>query len=105
MRAFYSDTFTLPLPPDHRFPMEKYRRLRQAVLAAGLVAAEELQVPFLGEVPINVPIRKFGDAGDMDAVFADPVSGPELESLVYRLCRNLADDRSAAPAMPTLPRP
>ena len=45
MRAFYSDTFTLPLPPDHRFPMEKYRRLRQAVLAAGLVAAEELQVP------------------------------------------------------------
>lgn len=65
--------------------------------------AEELQVPFLGEVPINVPIRKYGDAGDMDAVFADPVSGPELESLVYRLCRNLANERSAAPAMPTLP--
>lgn len=33
MRAFYSDTFVLPLDPDHRFPMDKYRRLREAVAA------------------------------------------------------------------------
>jgi acetoin utilization deacetylase AcuC-like enzyme len=33
MRAFYSDTFVLPLPPGHRFPMEKYRLLREAVQA------------------------------------------------------------------------
>lgn len=45
MRAFYSDTFTLPLPAEHRFPMEKYRRLRQAVVASGLVAAHDLRVP------------------------------------------------------------
>jgi acetoin utilization deacetylase AcuC-like enzyme len=28
MRAFYSDQFVLPLPPGHRFPMAKYRLLR-----------------------------------------------------------------------------
>ncbi|MFM7658355.1 MAG: histone deacetylase [Burkholderiaceae bacterium] len=32
MDAFYSDCFVLPLPPGHRFPMAKYRMLRdQAV--------------------------------------------------------------------------
>jgi acetoin utilization deacetylase AcuC-like enzyme len=33
MQAFYSDHFVLPLPPGHRFPMEKYRRLRDRVAA------------------------------------------------------------------------
>jgi acetoin utilization deacetylase AcuC-like enzyme len=31
MRIYYSDRFVLPLPDGHRFPMEKYRRLREAV--------------------------------------------------------------------------
>ncbi len=29
MRAFYSDSFVLPLPTGHRFPMAKYRMLRE----------------------------------------------------------------------------
>nr|NDG60920.1 histone deacetylase [Betaproteobacteria bacterium] len=32
MKAFYSDHFVLPLPPRHRFPMQKYRRLRERLL-------------------------------------------------------------------------
>ena len=31
MYAFYSDRFVLPLPPGHRFPMQKYRLLRERV--------------------------------------------------------------------------
>ena len=31
MHAFYSDHFVLPLPAGHRFPMQKYRLLRQQV--------------------------------------------------------------------------
>lgn len=31
MKVFYSDTFVLPLPEDHRFPMRKYSMLRQRV--------------------------------------------------------------------------
>lgn len=31
MLAFHADAFVLPLPPGHRFPMSKYRLLREAV--------------------------------------------------------------------------
>jgi len=31
MKAFYTDHFVLPLPSGHRFPMDKYARLRNAV--------------------------------------------------------------------------
>jgi acetoin utilization deacetylase AcuC-like enzyme len=33
MQIFYSDTYVLPLPTGHRFPMEKYARLRARVIA------------------------------------------------------------------------
>ncbi|RJF94996.1 histone deacetylase [Noviherbaspirillum saxi] len=33
MKAFYSDHFVLPLPSGHRFPMQKYRLVREGVLA------------------------------------------------------------------------
>jgi acetoin utilization deacetylase AcuC-like enzyme len=31
VKAYTSDQFVLPLPPGHRFPMDKYRRLRERV--------------------------------------------------------------------------
>lgn len=31
MRAYYCHHFVLPLPPEHRFPMDKYRRLYERV--------------------------------------------------------------------------
>lgn len=34
MDVFYSDHFVLPLPPGHRFPMQKYRLVREGVQAA-----------------------------------------------------------------------
>ncbi|MCU0494751.1 MAG: histone deacetylase [Chloroflexaceae bacterium] len=45
MHIFYSDTFVLPLPPGHRFPMQKYAMLRQRVVAANLVPPPSLLVP------------------------------------------------------------
>lgn len=45
MRVFYTDQFVLPLPETHKFPMQKYARLRQRVADAGLIAAEDLRVP------------------------------------------------------------
>ena len=45
MRLFYTDTFVLPLPAGHRFPMEKYARLRQALLASGDFAEADFQLP------------------------------------------------------------
>jgi acetoin utilization deacetylase AcuC-like enzyme len=43
MQAFSADPTVLPLPAGHRFPAEKYPRLRQRVLEAGLLPAEALQ--------------------------------------------------------------
>ncbi len=45
MRVFYSDTFVLPLPPGHRFPMEKYALLRERVLREGIITADQLHIP------------------------------------------------------------
>lgn len=43
MRCFYSDTFVLPLPEGHRFPVAKYTRLRERILQEGIVSADELE--------------------------------------------------------------
>ncbi len=40
MRAYYCDTFVLPLPEGHRFPMDKYRLLRERL--ESLVADDPL---------------------------------------------------------------
>jgi acetoin utilization deacetylase AcuC-like enzyme len=42
MRCFYSDTFVLPLPEGHRFPMAKYAGLRAALVERGIVDAGDL---------------------------------------------------------------
>ena len=42
VRAYYSDHFVLPLPDGHRFPMAKYARLRERVIAEGVVAPGDL---------------------------------------------------------------
>lgn len=44
MELYYSDTFVLPLPPGHRFPMEKYALLRSALLASGDFSPEMLHI-------------------------------------------------------------
>jgi acetoin utilization deacetylase AcuC-like enzyme len=41
MRVFYTDHFVLPLPEGHRFPMQKYALLREAVQAFAPHSLEE----------------------------------------------------------------
>ena len=42
MKAFYSDHFVLPLPEGHKFPMAKYSRLREKIIADGIVDPSDL---------------------------------------------------------------
>ena len=44
MQAFYADNFVLPLPPGHRFPMGKYKLLRER-LVNELPAVRMAQAP------------------------------------------------------------
>ncbi len=67
MKAFYSDTFVLPLPEQHRFPMAKYRLLRERLVDEGILSADELHVPD----PIAwEDLRLIHDAAYVDAVAA-----------------------------------
>jgi len=45
VKAFYSDTFVLPLPEHHRFPMAKYRLLRERLVDEGVLDRRDLHVP------------------------------------------------------------
>lgn len=42
MKCFYSDDTALALPPGHRFPAEKYGRLRQRLMEEGIVSPADL---------------------------------------------------------------
>lgn len=39
---WFTDHISVPLPPGHRFPMTKYRLLREALLEQGLLSSEQL---------------------------------------------------------------
>jgi acetoin utilization deacetylase AcuC-like enzyme len=45
MALYYSDVFVLPLPAHHRFPMGKYARLRERLLASGEFHAADFILP------------------------------------------------------------
>jgi ATP-binding protein involved in chromosome partitioning len=65
--------------------------------------AKEFDIPFLGEVPIQIPIREHGDAGRTAANYDDPASRPYLEAICERLVGNLAAAHASRPPMPSLP--
>jgi acetoin utilization deacetylase AcuC-like enzyme len=43
VRAFFCDTYEMPLPPGHRFPLPKYRLLRARLLELGILSQQELE--------------------------------------------------------------
>jgi len=67
-------------------------------------AAQELGVPFLGALPLNIAIRENGDAGRLLANFteADPSVGGALEHFVQRLDEEVEKQLAAAPRPPEL---
>ncbi|MFN3197070.1 MAG: histone deacetylase [Bradymonadia bacterium] len=45
MDIYFCDHFVLPLPEGHRFPMQKYARLRQRLISSRLPSRPKLRVP------------------------------------------------------------
>lgn len=64
--------------------------------------AGQLNVPFLGEVPINMQIRVRGDQGTMSSCFNDDLVAPYLENICTTLVRNIVSERREKPPMPSL---
>lgn len=50
VRVFYHDVFDFPLPEGHRFPKEKYRMLRERLLARGVLRPQDLHLPHAATV-------------------------------------------------------
>ena len=52
MQAFHSDHFVLPLPDGHRFPMQKYRLLREAAESESGLRLQEAPAATDGELAL-----------------------------------------------------
>jgi ATP-binding protein involved in chromosome partitioning len=64
--------------------------------------AAELEIPFLGEVPINIQIRVNGDEGKLAGNFTPEAGAEFFEAICLKLAQNLADTHRAAPPLPKL---
>lgn len=66
--------------------------------------AEELNIPFLGELPIDVKLRIAGDEGRLASVIdKDDAARAPLERIAQSVVRTLAARNAAAPPKPQLP--
>ena len=65
--------------------------------------AEDLGIPFLGELPINIRLRLQGDAGQAPSSLDDVDSKPYLDAICRGLVSSLAARRSQKPLKPSLP--
>jgi acetoin utilization deacetylase AcuC-like enzyme len=103
MRIFYHDQFVLPLPANHRFPMEKYALLRQRVVAARLVPPGDLAIPAPAS---DADLRRAHTPAYVERVKQGTLSRQEIRrmgfpwspALVERSRRSVGSTISAGPA-------
>jgi acetoin utilization deacetylase AcuC-like enzyme len=80
MKVFYTDHFVLPLPSEHRFPMLKYQRLREGVVAEEIVAPENLLIP---AAATDEQILRAHDADYVERVKIGTLTAKELRRIGF----------------------
>ena len=65
--------------------------------------AEELGVPFLGEVPLNMQLRSESDTGNLSDALSDPICATALDKIVHSLLTGMSVRAAAAPVGAALP--
>ncbi len=66
--------------------------------------AQQLDVPFLGELPINITLREAGDAGELAHVIeSNDAARAPLEAVTKSLVRSLVSKAAVAPPKVSLP--
>ncbi|QDV87659.1 histone deacetylase [Planctomycetes bacterium TBK1r] len=80
MRLYYTDHFELPLPPTHRFPMDKYRRLRRHVATSDAHRNDVLLVP---PAATDDQLRLCHDADYIARVVDGSLSTPEIRRIGF----------------------
>jgi ATP-binding protein involved in chromosome partitioning len=64
--------------------------------------AAEMNIPFLGAVPINMQIRLKGDAGESAGNFDEQTVAGDLLAICKNMVKNLGQSHTEAGALPTL---
>lgn len=80
MKLFYADHFVLPLPAGHRFPMEKYSRLRERLWDGGLFCHDDFIVP---EAATDAEILRAHDAAYLDRVASGTLDAAEQRRIGF----------------------
>ena len=93
VKLFYTDTFVLPLPPGHRFPMEKYARLRERLRASGQFADADFRSPMAAstEQLCHAHVAEYVARvcrGDLSAAEIRRIGFPWSEGMVERSRRS-----------------
>jgi acetoin utilization deacetylase AcuC-like enzyme len=101
MKAFYSDTFVLPLPVGHRFPMTKYSRLRERLVAERIIEDYDLlEAPAASWEDLSlVHTRDYLDAvagGTLSAEMQRRIGFPWSPQMVERARRSVGATIAAA---------
>jgi acetoin utilization deacetylase AcuC-like enzyme len=101
LTVWSSARYTFPLPPGHRFPVEKYGLLRERVVADGIVAPERVLDPaaasdeMLRLVHTADYVRRFAD-GQLSAAEMRRIGFPWSPALVERSRRAVGGTVAAA---------
>jgi acetoin utilization deacetylase AcuC-like enzyme len=97
-RLWYSDQFAIPLPPGHKFPVRKYRLLRETLTADGRFTFDP--APFAATANLELAhdsayIRAFLN-GTLDQKILRRVGFPWSENLVRRSLASVGGTVAAA---------
>lgn len=80
LKLHYADHFVLPLPEGHRFPMEKYSRLRARLRDSGLFADDDFLVP---RAASDTEILRAHDAGYLHRVASGTLDAAEIRRIGF----------------------
>jgi len=80
MRAWSSARFTVPLPDGHRFPIAKYARIREEVVARGLLPAGGIEEPNPAD---RSALELVHEPGYVDAVLEGTLSPSDVRRLGF----------------------
>ena len=100
MQAFYADQFVLPLPPGHRFPMSKYRLLREQLAGLSGLLLCQAQEASDGELALaHTPAYLSAVCnGTLSAALQREIGFPWSEAMVARARRSVGATIGAARA-------
>ena len=100
MQAFYADQFVLPLPPGHRFPMSKYRLLRERVEGEPGLELRQAMPASDGELALAHTSDYVSAVaeGTLSAAHQREIGFPWSEAMVARARRSVGATISAARA-------